>query len=83
MKKINNKIIKDETKFLSFDYSIKNFENIVNFIKSQNIIYCAEILENILLKIFVKTIKLPKDETVNNYIYNNLSKRRSEDIYLS
>ena len=82
LQKINNKIIKDETKFLSFDYSIKNFENIVNFIKSQNIIFCAEILENIILKIFVKAIKVPKDETVNNYIYNNLSKIRSEDIYL-
>ena len=83
LKKINNNLIKDEKKYLNFDYSIKNFDNIVNFIKRQNLIYASEILENILLNIFVKVMNVPKDDTVNDYIYNNLNKIRADEVYLT
>ena len=83
MEKINKNIIKNEKKYLNFDYSIKNFENIVNFIKGQNLIYAAEILEIILLNIFAKVINVPKDKTVNDYIYNNLTKIRDNEVYLT
>ena len=83
MEKINNNIIKDKNKYINFDYSIENFDNIVNFIKGQNLIYVAEIIENLLIKIFCKVINVPKDETVNDYIFNNLAKIRQDDHYLT
>ena len=83
MEKINNNIIKDKNKYINFDYSIVNFDNIVNFIKGQNLIYVAEIIENLLIKIFCKVINVPKDETVNDYIYNNLAKIRNDEHYLT
>ena len=82
IKKINKDIIINEEKYINLDYSISNFDNIINIIKNQNSIYTSEILENILLKIFAKVIKVERDQTVNAYIFNNLNKIRNEDTYL-
>ena len=83
IEKINENIIRNEKKFLKVEYSIQNFDNIVNFIKSQNLIYAAEILEYIMLKIFVQAFKVKKEKTLNEYIHNNLSKIREDNTYLS
>lgn len=53
-------------------YSRENFENIIKYIKTQNIIYTGEILENILLTLFNTIMKIPKSETINKYVFNNL-----------
>ena len=83
IKKINENIIQNEKNYISLDYTIENFDNIVNFITSQNTIYTAEILEYILIKIFSKTIKTNPENTVNTYIHNNLTKIRNDNIFLS
>ena len=69
---ISNKI-KDIYKIeLKREYSKKNFQNIIQFVKNQNLIYAGEILENIVLSIFTSVMSIPQNETINNYIYNNL-----------
>ena len=69
---ISNKI-KDIYKIeLKREYSKKNFQNIIQFVKNQNLIYAGEILENIVLRIFTSVMSIPQNETINNYIYNNL-----------
>ena len=54
------------------EYSKENFENIIKFIRTQNIVYGGEILENILLRLFCSIMTIPQNETINKYIYNNL-----------
>ena len=67
------KIIKEKYKIeLRREYSKENFENIIKFVKTQNVIYGGEILENILLKLFSSIMKIPQKETINKYIYYNL-----------
>ena len=69
---ISNKI-KDIYKIeLKREYSKKNFQNIIQFVKNQNLIYAGEILEKIVLSIFTSVMSIPQNETINNYIYNNL-----------
>ena len=51
--RINNNIIKDEKKFINLDYSTKNFDNIIFFVESQNKIFAGDILEDILISVFI------------------------------
>ena len=72
--KINKKIIKNKDKYINKEYTIKNFKNILNFIKMQNEMCAGEILENILIKIFSLTYKNENINGFEKYIYsNNLS----------
>ena len=67
------KIIKEKYEIeLRREYSKENFENIIKFVKTQNVIYGGEILENILLKLFSSIMRIPQKETINKYIYYNL-----------
>ena len=67
------KIIKEKYEIeLRREYSKENFENIIKFVKTHNVIYGGEILENILLKLFSSIMKIPQKETINKYIYYNL-----------
>ena len=66
-------LIKDKYKIeLNRDYSKENFLNIIKYIKTQNIKYPGEILENILLRLFTSVMSIPQNETINKYIYYNL-----------
>ena len=75
---INNKIIKNQDKFIEVKsedkYSIKNFNNIICFINNQNKKYTGEILEGILILLFSKAFKTEKNNTFGKYIFNNVSK---------
>ena len=72
---INEKFLEnDEEKKISLDYSKKNLFNILKFIKSQNKLYAAEILENILIIIFSFCFETKKENTFGKYIYNNMQK---------
>ena len=65
--------IKDKYKIeLKREYSKDNFENIIKYVKTQNIISAGEILENILLNLFTSIMIIPQNETINKYIYYNL-----------
>ena len=76
--KINNRIIKNQDKYIDVEtedkYSIKNFNNIICFINNQNKKYTGEILEGILILLFSKAFKTEKNNTFGKYIFNNVSK---------
>ena len=74
---INEKIIKNKGKSISEDYSIKNFDTIINFVKSQNRVFAGEILEELLIIVFGEAFKVGQDCTLNKFIFNNLSKIRN------
>ena len=74
--KINTYIIKSEDKFISFDYTHKTLKNIISFLKHQSLIYCGDIIENILIFIFSKVFYCDKENAIYKYIFNNLSKIR-------
>ena len=59
---------------LKREYSKENFENIIKYVKTQNEVYCGDILENILLTLFCSIMKIPQKETINKYIYFNLKR---------
>ena len=78
---INLNMIKDEDKKISREYSIRNIKNILDFIKSQSLIYCGDIIENILIYIFSFGFKVGKDATFGQYLYNNIGKLREPFNY--
>ena len=69
---INDNIIKTKDKYINKEYSIKNLRNIIMFTESQNLKYCGDIIEQILIIIFSKVFETGKDNTINKYIFNNL-----------
>ena len=74
IKMINNNIIKDKNRQISKEYTKQNLLNIFKFVKTQNRLYAAEILENILMYIFSLVFKTEKENTLGKYIYSNLKK---------
>ena len=60
--------------YITLDYSIKNFKNILNFIKFENRKFAGEILEGILIYLFSKVFKTDKTKTFGKYIFNNISR---------
>ena len=73
---INTKIIKKKEKFLSTDYDIKNLRNIIKFVQSQNMKYCGDIIESILINLFSLAFKSEQDNSFGKYIFNNLTSIR-------
>ena len=72
IQKINEKLIKNENKYINTEYNIKNFNNIIHFVKGQNMVYAGDIIESILIIIFSFAFKTDKGNTFGKYIYNNL-----------
>lgn len=79
--KINKDIIKEQDKYINKDYELKNIKNILDFVKNQNLIYCGDIIENILIYIFSYGYKAEKDSTFGQYLYNNIGKLRDPKNY--
>ena len=79
--KINQKIIKNEDKFINEDYSINNFNNIIDFIKSQNKTYAGDIIEGILIIIFSYGFKIDKEKSFSKYIYYNFELIKNTNNY--
>ena len=65
LKVINNKLMKN----ISTEYSIDNFKNIVDFVKSQNKLFAGDILEGILILIFSYAFKTKKENTFSEFIF--------------
>ena len=91
--KINDYIKKIKSYYnieLTREYSKKNFENIIKFVKSQNTLYAGDILESILISLFCSIMKIHQKETINKYIYydmlnvkgidNKAKDKQNEDI---
>jgi hypothetical protein len=63
VEKINNKMIIKEEYFLSTEYDMKNLRNIILFVKSQNLKYCGDIIESILIHIFSFVFETEQDNS--------------------
>ena len=72
LNKINKTIIKKSNKYITNEYSIGNFKNIIDFTKSQSRLYAEEIIEGLLIIIFSLAFKTDSSKTFEEYIYNNL-----------
>ena len=71
-----NKSLSENNK-ISLEHTKENFINILKFVKTQNEIYAAEILENILIIIASYGFKAEKENTFGKYIYNNIERLKS------
>ena len=81
-KKEKEKITAIELTGLTTDFSKKNFENIILFLKQQNQIYVGDILDIILTQICGFAITGPY-ETINEHIFDNLKNLKNiEDCCL-
>ena len=80
---INKYIIINEENFIKIEpnekYTYKNFNNIIKFIKSQNLMYAGNILEGILIIIFNYSIKTSKEDNFGKYISKNFEKFRDSN----
>ena len=81
IEKINEKIIKNEKKYINKDYSIDNFKNIFLFVKTQNIILAGDIIEGILIYIFSFAFHADQDQTFDKYLFSNLSIIKNPNNY--
>ena len=70
---INANIITSPEKYIKIEYSINNLINIIFFIEFQNLKYCGDIIEHILIIIFSKVFNVKKNNSIAKYIYNNLN----------
>ena len=62
-------------------YSIKNFKNILDFVKFQNRRYSGDIIECTLIYLFSKVFKTDKTRTFGKYIFNNISRLKDPKNY--
>ena len=74
VKIINEKIISIKKNFISTNYSLNNLKNIIKFVKKQNKLFAADIIENILIILFSLGFKTNKENTFAKYLYNNLDR---------
>ena len=79
--KINENMIKEESKFISKEYNLNNIRNIIDFVKSQNTIYGGDIIESILIYIISFGFKIDKDLTFGEYIFSNIYKLKDIKNY--
>ena len=68
-----NKDIQDKNKHINLEYSIQNFKNILNYIKSQNLILAGDILEGILISVFSLAFKTEKENAFGEYLYEDIN----------
>ena len=71
IKRINIKIIKDENKYINKEYSMRNFNNIISFVKTQNVIFSGDIIESILIYIFSFAFEESHDYNFGRDIFIN------------
>jgi hypothetical protein len=70
--KINKEILKEKGKEINEEYTIENLRNIFDFVKTQNILFASEIIENILIVIFSFAFKTDKSISFSKLLYNNM-----------
>ena len=79
IQKVNKEIIRKEN-YLQLEYTRKNFENITNFVKTQNSKFYSEILENLLIIVFGMAFKNKKENIFGRYLYNNIHELKEYNI---
>ena len=83
---INKNFIKIEANFIKFEpldeaYSLKNFINILNFIKTQNSMFAGDIMESALMMIFSFGFETDKTNEFGKFIYVNISRLRDASYH--
>ena len=78
---INNKFIKNKANFIKIEpindaYSLKNFSNILNFIKMQNSMFAGDLLEATIMMTFSFGFETDKTNEFGKFIYVNISRLR-------
>ena len=81
IKKINAEIIIKNDKYIKLEYSKKNFENIMDFVRYQNKIYAGDIIEGILIHTFSLAFQSDKDNTFGKYIFSNIYKLKDQSNF--
>jgi len=80
-----NKEIKDKNNHINLEYSTQNFNNILNYIKSQNLILAGDILEGILISVFSLAFKTEKENAFGEYLYVDIEEKykieESKDLF--
>ena len=76
---INEKLLKNKNT-ISNEYTKENLINILKFVKTQNKIFAAEILENILIIIFSYAFQTHKENTFGKYIFNNMQRLKDKKM---
>ena len=83
---INKKFIKIEANFIKIEplnetYTLQNFTNILNFIKSQNSMFAGDIMESALMLVFSFCFETDKTNEFGKYIYVNISRLRDTSYH--
>ena len=75
---INEKIIKKEDKYINIKvnlmYTKENFMNIIDFIKTQNLLFAGDIIEGILIMVFSLGFETDKDNCFGKFLFNNMNR---------
>ena len=79
IKVINEKIIKNQQKYINKYYSKQNLKNIILFVKTQNYKYNGDIIEVILIFIFSYAFQCEQDMVFCKFIFNNLNRIRDQN----
>ena len=61
---------------------INQFKVILNFIKSQNLLFASEIIENIIIRVLSFACQANSSEFFGKYVYNNLKELRENKVKL-
>ena len=83
---INKKFIKNEANFIKIEpldvaYSLKNFSNILNFIKIQNSMFAGDLLEATIMMTFSFGFETDKTNEFGKFIYVNISRLRDASYH--
>jgi len=75
---INVKFIKNKDKYINIKdnlmYTRENLMNIIDFIKTQNLMFAGDIIEGILIMVFSLGFETEKDNCFGKYLFNNLNR---------
>ena len=63
---------------ISYEYSVANFENIINYTKKISENYWNDIMENIILMIFANNSEFESSYTLNLFAFDNQKKLRKK-----
>lgn len=68
---------------ISYEYSVDNFENIINYTKKISENYWNDILENIILMIFANNSEFESSFTLNLFAFDNQKKLRKKKYQIN
>ena len=79
---INTNLIKDEKKHINTNFSFENMNNIVNFVKKQNLLYAGDIIEGLLILVFSQIFYVPKGKATGKFCesFSKIQKKQEKGV---